>query len=138
MNDSSKKLKENIGLRVQTIRKKLHMNQEELAKQLKVSNGTISAIEKGNIFPSFKVIYYLAKSFNVNLLFLFIRYRRNVQPGPGKAIVNPGFSWRPGTFPGKFYPGFHTIRTVQAFYYGILQKIPPQIRKIDAKGNQTG
>ena len=70
MNESSKILKLNTGSRVQNIRKKLQMNQEELAKHLNVSNGTISAIEKGNIFPSFKVIYHLAKKFNVNLFFL--------------------------------------------------------------------
>ena len=70
MNKNSKILKLNTGSRMQTIRKKLHLNQEELAKHLNVSNGTISAIEKGNIFPSFKVIYHLAKKFNVNLFFL--------------------------------------------------------------------
>ena len=70
MNDNSKILKENTGARVLSIRKKLHMNQEELAKHLNVSNGTVSAIEKGNILPSFKVIYHLAKTFNVNLFFL--------------------------------------------------------------------
>lgn len=70
MNDTNNKLKNNIGLRVHSIRKKLNMNQKKLAKNLQVSNGTISAIEKGNIFPSFKVIYFLAKKYNVNLLFL--------------------------------------------------------------------
>jgi transcriptional regulator with XRE-family HTH domain len=70
MKDNSKILKEITGARVQTIRKKLHMNQDELAKHLNVSNGTVSAVEKGHIFPSFKVIYHLAKKFNVNLFFL--------------------------------------------------------------------
>lgn len=70
MKDNTKILKKNTGARLLAIRKKLKMNQEELAKHLNVSNGTISAIEKGNILPSFKVIYLLAKKFNVNLFFL--------------------------------------------------------------------
>jgi transcriptional regulator with XRE-family HTH domain len=70
MNDNSKILKENTGARLLAIRKKLKLNQEQLAKHLNVSNGTISAVEKGNILPSFKIIYHLAKKFNVNLFFL--------------------------------------------------------------------
>jgi transcriptional regulator with XRE-family HTH domain len=70
MNGEPGIVKKKIGLRMQNTRKELNLSQEEFAAHLGVSNGTVSNIENGSHFPSFRVIYHLSKTFNVNLMFL--------------------------------------------------------------------
>ena len=91
MKNSSKNLKVNTGLRMQSLRKKLHLNQEELAQHLNVSNGTISAIENGSIVPNFKIIYHLAIKFNVNLSFLLFGSGEMFNPDPVKQSLPRDF-----------------------------------------------
>jgi transcriptional regulator with XRE-family HTH domain len=66
MNLEKKHLKE-IGQRIFDIRKKLGLNQLDLAKELHVSNGTISELEAGNGKPSYDVLYNLSKKHNIDV-----------------------------------------------------------------------
>lgn len=59
-----------IGQRLLDIRKKLKMKQTCMAKELDVSAGSLSEMEKGKNRPAFPVLFYLPEKFNVNLRYL--------------------------------------------------------------------
>jgi len=61
---------EEIGNRLQLIRKKLKLQQKEMASALEISNATISEIEAGHTRPQFSVIYNLTTKYNVNIYYL--------------------------------------------------------------------
>jgi len=60
-----------IGARCKALREKLALSQTDLAKKLDVSNGTICGIEKGLVYPPFKVIFGLCLLYKVNIFYLF-------------------------------------------------------------------
>ena len=63
--------KKTIGSRLKTLREKIGLSQTELAKKLNVSNGTICGIEKGQVYPPFKVIIGLCLFFKINMFYIF-------------------------------------------------------------------
>ena len=63
--------KKTVGARCKTIRENLGLSQTDLAKKFDVSNGTICAIEKGQVYPPFKVIFGLCLFYKVNIFYLF-------------------------------------------------------------------
>ena len=57
--------------KVEAFRKVQQINQDELAKTMKVSRQTISSIENGRYNPSVTLAFKLAKYFNVSIETLF-------------------------------------------------------------------
>ena len=64
--------------RVEELRKRLGMNQEDFAKALKVSRQTISAIETGKYNPSLELAFAIADFFDRQIEEIFI-YERNCE-----------------------------------------------------------
>lgn len=58
--------------RLEEIRKKRGINQEELAKELEVSRQTISSLEKGRYNPSIQLAFKIAKLFDMSIEEIFI------------------------------------------------------------------
>lgn len=63
---------DNIAARFRKTRIDLDMNQQELAKILKVSQSVISDIERGSREPSRQILVYLAEKYNVDLNWLLL------------------------------------------------------------------
>lgn len=59
-----------IGLRMQTIRKRLGFKQQNLAAELGISPASLSEIEAGRAKPMFDTIFNLTKKFRVNVYYL--------------------------------------------------------------------
>ena len=59
--------KEEIGLRIKTMRKSRNMTQEDLAKAIDQSASSITMYENGRREPSFETLEALADAFNVSL-----------------------------------------------------------------------
>lgn len=62
---------ENFGANVARLRKKKNMTQEELAEKLGVSSQTISNIEKGRSYPTFKNLEKISILLSENAIQLF-------------------------------------------------------------------
>ena len=60
-----------IGARCKALREKIGLSQTDLAKELDVSNATICGIEKGQVYPPFKVIFGLGLIYKVNMFYIF-------------------------------------------------------------------
>ncbi|WP_282804711.1 helix-turn-helix transcriptional regulator [Clostridium tetani] len=58
--------------RVEESRKKLNINQEELAKTLRVSRQTISSIENGRYNPSLELAFQIAEFFEKTIEEIFL------------------------------------------------------------------
>ncbi|MDU2107297.1 MAG: helix-turn-helix transcriptional regulator [Clostridium sp.] len=58
--------------RVEHIRKKMGLNQDELSKLLKVSRQTISAIETGKYNPSLELAFQIADLFEMPIEEIFL------------------------------------------------------------------
>jgi putative transcriptional regulator len=58
--------------RLEEIRKQHNLNQETLAKDLKVSRQTIGSLENGRYNPSILLAFKIAKYFNVAIEEIFI------------------------------------------------------------------
>ncbi|KGI38068.1 transcriptional regulator [Clostridium tetani] len=58
--------------RVEELRKKLNINQEELAKTLRVSRQTISSIENGRYNPSLELAFQIAEFFQKTIEEIFL------------------------------------------------------------------
>ena len=61
--------------KVEELRKTLGMNQEELAKALKVSRQTISSIETGKYNPSLELAFAISDFFGKQIEEIFIHER---------------------------------------------------------------
>ena len=61
--------------RVEEVRKSLSMNQEEVAKALKVSRQTISSIETGKYNPSLELAFAISDYFGKSIEDIFIHER---------------------------------------------------------------
>jgi transcriptional regulator with XRE-family HTH domain len=60
-----------IGTRFKILREKIGLSQTELAEKFNVSASTICGIEKGQVYPPFKVIFGLCLFYNVNMFYIF-------------------------------------------------------------------
>jgi transcriptional regulator with XRE-family HTH domain len=69
MTEKENELKE-IGYRLVTIRKELHMLQKDFAKEMEISGGSLSEIEAGNAKPRYELLYNITQKYNVNLYYL--------------------------------------------------------------------
>ena len=58
--------------RLEEIRKKLGINQEELATALEVSRQTIGSLENGRYNPSITLAFKIARYFNMSIEEIFI------------------------------------------------------------------
>ena len=58
--------------RLEAIRKSKGLNQEDLAKILKVSRQTISSLENGRYNPSIVLAFKIARYFNMSIEDIFI------------------------------------------------------------------
>ena len=58
--------------RLEEIRKKLGINQEELAAALEVSRQTISSLENGRYNPSITLAFKISRYFNMSIEEIFI------------------------------------------------------------------
>jgi len=58
--------------RLEEIRNKLEINQEELAKELEVSRQTISSLENGRYNPSILLAFKIARYFKMSIEQIFI------------------------------------------------------------------
>lgn len=62
--------------RVEELRKKLGLNQEEFAKAIQVSRQTISSIETGKYNPSLELAFTIADFFDKKIEEVFLHERR--------------------------------------------------------------
>lgn len=58
--------------RIEELRKKSGLKQEELADQLQVSRQTISSLENGRYSPSITLAFRIARLFNMSIEDIFI------------------------------------------------------------------
>lgn len=65
--------------RVEELRKQLGLNQEELAKLLKVSRQTVSSIETGKYNPSLELAFAISDFFGKQIEEIFIHQREDFQ-----------------------------------------------------------
>ena len=63
--------------KVEELRKKMGLNQENFAKQLKVSRQTISSIENGKYNPSLELAFEIADFFDKRIEDVFIHERKD-------------------------------------------------------------
>lgn len=63
--------------RVEEFRKALGMNQEDLAKAIKVSRQTVSSIETGKYNPSLELAFIISDFFDKSIEEIFIHERSN-------------------------------------------------------------
>lgn len=61
--------------RVEELRKKLGMNQEDFAKAIKVSRQTVSSIETGKYNPSLELAFVISDFFGESIENIFIHAR---------------------------------------------------------------
>lgn len=62
----------NIGFRIQFLRKKIGMSQQELSERSELSTSTISHLESTNVYAVSTVsLYRIANALNVNPMALF-------------------------------------------------------------------
>ena len=61
--------------RVEELRKRLGMNQEDFAKALKVSRQTVSSIETGKYNPSLELAFTISDFFGKQIEVIFIHER---------------------------------------------------------------
>ncbi|MNK44662.1 HTH-type transcriptional regulator PuuR [compost metagenome] len=61
-----------LNNRLEEIRKRQGIKQEELADQLEVSRQTISSLEKGRYNPSILLAFKIARFFNMSIEDIFI------------------------------------------------------------------
>ncbi len=64
--------------RVEELRKKLGMNQEDFAKAIKVSRQTVSSIETGKYNPSLELAFVISDFFGESIENIFI-YERSAE-----------------------------------------------------------
>ena len=69
------KVKFQIGLRFEKMRREIGLTQQQLADEFEMSNTTIAQIEKGRSYPQARTMIQLAEKFNVNLNWLMIGRR---------------------------------------------------------------
>lgn len=62
--------------KIEELRKRIGLNQEELAKILKVSRQTISSIETGKYNPSLELAFAISDYFGKSIEEIFIYERR--------------------------------------------------------------
>jgi transcriptional regulator with XRE-family HTH domain len=70
-NKQSKKSGSGIGFRIKTIRKKLGINQSELADRAGINRSYISYLENGRSSPTLEVLEKIAKGLSIGLVELF-------------------------------------------------------------------
>ncbi len=61
--------------RVEDLRKKMGMNQEEFAKAIRVSRQTVSSIETGKYNPSLELAFIISDFFDKSIEDIFIHER---------------------------------------------------------------
>lgn len=61
--------------RVEDLRKKMGMNQEEFAKAIQVSRQTVSSIETGKYNPSLELAFIISDFFDKSIEDIFIHER---------------------------------------------------------------
>ena len=61
--------------RVEDLRKKMGMNQEECAKAIRVSRQTVSSIETGKYNPSLELAFIISDFFDKSIEDIFIHER---------------------------------------------------------------
>jgi len=60
-----------FGYRIKKIRKALNIKQQDFATRLKISNSSLSEIEKGTYKPCHDFFVNISREFSVNLYYLF-------------------------------------------------------------------
>lgn len=60
-----------LGHRVQKLRKKAGLTQDQLSEKLKVSSKYVQFIERGKRKPSLKIVYKIARAFGKKVSELF-------------------------------------------------------------------
>jgi transcriptional regulator with XRE-family HTH domain len=105
INDKQQNLKE-IGERLQMIRKRLNINQKDFARELDISNASLSEVEAGNTKPMVEIYFHITKKFNVNQSYLLF--------GTGDMFTAEGTG---GTFPGGEDNEFMEFMEKFLFYF---------------------
>lgn len=70
--------------KIEELRKRIGLNQEDLAKVLKVSRQTISSIETGKYNPSLELAFAISNYFGKSIEEIFIYERRE---GKWKKVI---------------------------------------------------
>lgn len=65
-------LKQDLGQRIQKLRKDKKITQEQLAEMVGIDPKNISRIEKGNNYPTAENLTSIAKALNVDIYELFV------------------------------------------------------------------
>ena len=60
-----------MGRRIQSIRKEMNVNQEDMANTLGISTGYMSEIERGKANPTADLLFKLVEKYHINIVFLF-------------------------------------------------------------------
>ena len=66
-----RKLKNDIGKKVKSLRLERGLSQEKLAEYVDMSREHISCIERGKNLASTETLYYLAKFFEIDIKYFF-------------------------------------------------------------------
>ena len=74
-------MKKEIGRRFNEFRQFIKKRQEELAEELKVSQGTIANIESGKFYPNLSLLHYLYSYYNLSINWLLT--------GSDEMIISP-------------------------------------------------
>jgi transcriptional regulator with XRE-family HTH domain len=105
INDKQQNLKE-IGERLQMIRKRLNINQKDFARELGISNASLSEVEAGNTKPMIEIYFHITGKFNINQTYLLF--------GAGDMFIEEGSG---GTFPGGGDKEFMEFMEKFLFYF---------------------
>ena len=68
----------NIGEKIRQIRKTNELNQIEFASRIKISQGTLSDIERGVCLPSSETLIALKENFKCDLNWLLVNERQKI------------------------------------------------------------
>ena len=95
-----------IGLRLQLIRKKLNLLQKDFAKSLDISNASLSEMEAGNAKPRFELIYNITSKYKVNINYLL--------HGEGEIFMSDEISRQSGL---EIMPEYHLFFKEFLYYF---------------------
>ena len=65
-------LKQQLGQRIQTLRKKCKLTQEQFAEKIGIDAKNVSKIENGNNYPSPETLTAIARALQVDIYELFV------------------------------------------------------------------
>jgi len=120
MTDDMEELKQ-IGERILAVRRYLHMHQNDFARAMGVSNGSLSMMETGKNQPRFELLFNLAKKYKINLYYIFFGLGEMfLPPEPDDAIKEKNYGPETETWLRNFYRYFNES---QIFRFNVMATV---------------